>query len=194
MCSMTRGVAFFDFDGTLVKGDSLIPYLGYVAGWPKMIAAFAKSVASPEKGHPDTRTGIKSALLKRTLAGVPYEEARAAASKLAPLKIWKPLTHKALLKHKADGFTIVVATGALELYIHQLLEELPVDLVIATEMEVKDGILTGAIQGGNCVRQEKARRVEAYLKTHGPFDVTYGYGNAPHDLPMLALLDHKTVI
>lgn len=191
---MTRGAAFFDFDGTLVKGDSLIPYLGYAAGWPKTVAAFGASLVKPEDGHPDWRTGVKAALLRRTLAGIPYEQARAAARKLAPLRVWKPLAHKALLKHKADGFTIIVATGALELYIHQLLEELPVDLVLATEMEVKNGVLTGAIQGGNCVRQEKARRVAAYLKTHGPFDVTYGYGNAPHDLAMLALLDHATVI
>lgn len=191
---MTRGAAFFDFDGTLVKGDSLIPFLGYAAGWPKTLWALACSIAKPDPGHPDRRTGIKSALLRKTLAGIPYEQARAAAKKLAPLKLWKPLAYNALLKHKADGFTIIVATGALELYIHQLIEELPVDLVLATEMEVKDGILTGAIQGGNCVRAEKARRVQAYLKTHGPFDVTHGYGNAPHDLPMLALLDHATVI
>jgi len=191
---MTRGVAFFDFDGTLVKGDSLIPYLGYAAGWPRTLFSFARALLKPDKNQMDWRTGVKAALLRHTLKGIPYEQARAAASKLAPLRMWKEVAHKALLRHKADGYTIVVATGALELYIHQLLADLPVDLVIATEMEVKDGILTGAIQGGNCVRQEKARRVEAYLKTHGPFDVSYGYGNAPHDLPMLALLDHKTVI
>lgn len=191
---MTRGVAFFDFDGTLVKGDSLLPYLGYAAGWPRMCISFARALAKPDADQPDFRSGVKAALLRHTLRGLEYEKARAAAKHLAPLRVWKPLAHQALLKHKADGFTIVVATGALELYIHQLIEELPVDKVIATEMEVRDGILTGEMQGGNCVRQEKARRVAAFLKTHGPFDVSYGYGNAPHDLPMLALLDHTTVI
>lgn len=189
-----KGVAFFDFDGTLVKGDSLIPYLGYAAGWPRMLWAFAQALLKPDRAQPDYRSGVKAELLRRTLKGIPYEQARAAAKKLAPLRIWKPLAHEALLRHKADGLAVVVATGALELYIHQLIDELPVDLVIASEMEVKDGILTGEMQGGNCVRQEKARRVDAYLKTHGPFDVTYGYGNAPHDLPMLALLDHQTVV
>lgn len=190
----SRGVAFFDFDGTLVKGDSLIPYLGYAAGWPRMLVGFVRALLAPDKSQPDYRSGVKASLLRYTLKGVPYEQARAAAKKLAPLRIWKPLAHQALLKHKADGLTIVVATGALELYINQLIDELPVDLVIATEMEVKNGMLTGEMQGGNCVRQEKARRVDAYLKIHGPFEVTYGYGNAPHDLPMLALLQHKTVV
>lgn len=189
-----RGIAFFDFDGTLVKGDSLLPFLGYAAGWGRLLVAFAVSLLSPEPGHPDRRTGIKAALLRRTLAGVPEDKARAAARKLGKLAMWKEPAYSALKKHKADGYTIVVATGALELYIHHLIQDLPVDVVLATEMESKDGYLTGRMRDGNCVREEKARRVKAYLQTHGPFDVSYGYGNAPHDLPMLALLDHKTVI
>lgn len=191
---MTRGIAFFDFDGTLVKGDSLLPYLGYVAGWPRMIGGFVRALLRPEPGHPDYRTGVKCALLRYTLKGMPIDHARRAATRLAPLRMWKEPAYSALLRHKQEGFTIVVATGALELYIGQLLTDLPIDAIISTEMEIKDGRLTGALSGGNCVRQEKARRVAAYLSAHGPFDVTYGYGNAPHDLPMLALLDHKTVI
>jgi HAD superfamily phosphoserine phosphatase-like hydrolase len=99
------------------------------------------------------------------------------------------------LKHKADGALIVVATGALDLYIRALLADLPVDLVLATELETTaDGRLTGALKGGNCVRKEKARRVAALLAAEGPFAISYGYGNAPHDLPMLDLLDQRMVI
>lgn len=191
---MTRKVAFFDFDGTLVKGDSLLPFLGFVAGWPKLAAAFTKSVLKPEAGHPDTRTGIKAELLKRTLSNVPEARARTAAQKLAPLRHWKEPAHGALLRLKKEGATIVVATGALELYIGRLLEGLPIDKIIATDMEAQDGILTGRWAGGNCVRAEKARRVDAYIKTHGPFDEIHGYGNAPHDLPMLALCHFKTIV
>ncbi|MDP9195917.1 MAG: haloacid dehalogenase-like hydrolase, partial [Pseudomonadota bacterium] len=64
----------------------------------------------------------------------------------------------------------------------------------ATDLEVVDGILTGRMDGGNCVRQEKARRVRAFLEQHGPFDETWGYGNRPHDIPMLDLLDHRIIV
>jgi len=191
---MKRAAAFFDFDGTLVKGDSLLPFLGFTVGWLRLGWAFALSLVWPEKGHPDWRTGVKAALLYRTLKGVPADRARAAAKKLSPLKLWKEPAHGALLKLKHDGAVIVVATGALSLYIGRLVEDLPVDHIIATDMEEHDGILTGRMAGGNCVRAEKARRVDAFMRTHGPFEETWGYGNAPHDLPMLALLTHQTVV
>ncbi len=191
---MTRSIAFFDFDGTLVKGDSLLPYLGYAAGWGRMMSAFALSLLRPDQGHPDYRTAVKAALLRRTLTGLPLEQARAAAEKLGALKHWKQPAHRELLRLKSEGCIIIVATGALELYIGALLRDLPIDGILSTEMEVKDGLLTGFMQGGNCVRQEKARRVAEYLQTHGPFTKTHGYGNAPSDLPMLALLDEKTVV
>lgn len=192
--SSPRTIAFFDFDGTLVRGDSLLPFLGYAAGWIKTGFAFALALAFPQQGHPDYRTGVKAALLARTLKGVPEDKARRAAAKLNAIRYWKDPAYSALLKHKEDGALIVVATGALELYIRTLIADLPVDVVLATEMETKDGILTGAMRGGNCVRQEKARRVAALLLAEGPFATSYGYGNAPSDLPMLALLDHKMVI
>jgi phosphoserine phosphatase len=47
---------------------------------------------------------------------------------------------------------------------------------------------------GNCVRLRKAERVAEWLQDNGPFDDTYGYGNAPHDLPMLELLNHKIIV
>ncbi len=191
---MTRKIAFFDFDGTLVKGDSLLPFLGFAAGWGALSLGFARALLLPEAGHPDRRTGIKAALLRHTLAGLSVDHAHAAAQLLAPLRHWKEPAHSALLRLKEQGAEIVVATGALELYIGRLLEGLPVDKIIATEMESHNGILTGRMLGGNCVRAEKARRVDAYIKTHGPYAEIHGYGNAPHDLAMLELCTHKTVV
>jgi phosphatidylglycerophosphatase C len=191
---MTRTVAFFDFDGTLVKGDSLLPFLGFTVGWPKLVREFTRALMRPEAGHPDKRTAIKATLLAHTLKGVPVTQAKAAAQKLAPLRHWKQPAQGALMRLKQDGALIVVATGALDLYIDRLLEGLPVDKIIATDMESANGILTGRMAGGNCVRAEKARRVAAFIKTHGPFDEIHGYGNAPHDLAMLDLCDFKTII
>ena len=194
---MKKITAFFDFDGTLVKGDSLLPYLGFTVGWPKMLWCFGRALLRPEKGQPDYRSGVKAALLHLCLAGVPVAQAHAGAQHLSPLRVWKEPAISALHALKKQGATIVVATGALELYIHRLLEGLPVDAVISTEMAVENGLLTGQMKGGkergNCVRQEKARRVAAYLAAN-PADETHGFGNAPHDLPMLALLDYKTVV
>ena len=45
-----------------------------------------------------------------------------------------------------------------------------------------------------CVRAMKAQRVSAYLHHHGPFGETWGYGNRPSDVPMLALLNNKVIV
>lgn len=189
-----RAAAFFDVDGTLVKRDSLLPFIAYCVGWPRMLLAFAKALLRPLPGQADLKGAIKAALLINALAGVPLEIAEAAAQRVTKWRVWKEPAYSALHRHKREGAVIVIATGALSLYVPYLLEGLPMDAIMATDMEVIDGKLTGRMLGGNCVRAEKARRVDAYLKTHGPFSKTYGYGNAPSDLPMLALLDDSTVI
>jgi phosphoserine phosphatase len=68
------------------------------------------------------------------------------------------------------------------------------DAVIGTDLEVVDGKLTGRLASVNCVRDEKARRVAEWVGANGPFKESWGYGNRPHDLAMLALTDHPTVI
>jgi phosphoserine phosphatase len=99
-----------------------------------------------------------------------------------------------LFDHHAKGHTIVIASGGLDLYLPALVKDLPPCAVICTEMEIKDGIITGEMTNGNCVRQRKAELVAAYMAAHGPFDASWGYGNFPHDLPMLELVKYRTIV
>ncbi|WP_119680059.1 HAD family hydrolase [Indioceanicola profundi] len=195
------GLAIFDFDGTLVQGDSLLPFLELVAGRTRARTALLRAVRASvwdravRSGREDSRTAVKAGLLKRTLKGVPVEQARAAAKQLGAWIRWNPTILEALRRHADRGDRVVVATGALKLYMPDLLGDLPVDDLIATEMEIADGILTGRMcHGGNCVREEKARRITEYLERNGPFATTYGYGNRPSDLPFLALMEHPVVV
>ncbi|HEY0835268.1 MAG TPA: HAD family hydrolase [Azospirillum sp.] len=197
----TRGVAFFDFDGTLIHGDSLLLFIAEVIGRRRTHLAFADAIRSAGHRHVrgrgpgvDFRGSVKSILLKRTLNGLPLAEAAAAAERLAAKLRWYEPTLEALHTHRAAGRRVVVATGALDVYMPALLSGLPVDDVLATGMEVADGRLTGRLATGNCVRADKAERVGAWLAQHGPFTETWGYGNRPSDLPMLALLHRKIVV
>lgn len=196
---MTRRIAIFDFDGTLVGGDSLLPFLERVAGRARARLIFARALrvglmrarANPDD---DLRTRIKAGMLSRALAGVPLARAQAAAEDLRHWPRWFEPTLSALRRHADAGDRVVVATGGLSLYIPTLLEGLPVHHILATDMEVAGDMLTGQMQGGNCVRAEKARRVSALLMEYGPFEESHGYGNRPSDLPFLALMSHANVI
>jgi len=197
----TPGVAFFDFDGTLIHGDSLPLFIAEVIGRHRTRLAFADAIRSAGHRHvrgrgpgADFRGSVKSILLKRTLSGLPLAEAAVAAERLARKLRWYQPTLDALHAHRAAGRRVVVATGALDVYMPALLHGLPVDDVLATGMEVVDGRLTGRLATGNCVRFDKAERVGAWLAQNGPVGETWGYGNRPSDLPMLALLNQKIVV
>ena len=195
------GVAFFDFDGTLVRGDSLPMFIAEVIGKRRTHLAFADAIRSAGHRHlrgrgpgVDFRGSVKAILLKRTLRGLSLADAHAAAERLAAKLRWHTPILQALRDHRRAGRRVVVATGALDVYMPFLLKGEAVDDLLATEMEVRDGRLTGSLATGNCVRDDKAGRVRAWLSANGPVGETWGYGNRPSDLPMLALLDKRVVV
>jgi HAD superfamily hydrolase (TIGR01490 family) len=196
-----RGIAVFDFDDTLVEGDSLPRFLAAVAGAGRMRLAVAAAVTGASLAHvrghapgADWKGSVKALLLARTLAGVTVDEARAAAAELARRLRWKRPVLEALHRHAESGVQIVVASGALDVYLPTLLAGLPVHAVYATPAEVREGRLTGRLAGENCVRAAKARTVTGHFAAHPGHGPTWGYGNRPSDLPMLALVDHPTVV
>lgn len=196
-----QGVAFFDFDGTLIHGDSLLMFVAEVIGRRRTRMAFADALRSATHRHlrgrgpgVDFRGSVKAILLKRTLHGLPLGDAHAAAERVAAGLRWYTPILDTLHEHRRAGRRVVIATGALDVYMPALLRGIEVDDVLATGMEVHDGRLTGRLATGNCVRLDKADRVRAWLSAHGPFGETWGYGNRPSDLPMLALVDRRVVV
>jgi len=203
MNSSFRPIAFFDFDGTLVHGDSFFPFLGFLAGWHKLIGCFVttilslawKKIASPDDpALDDPRSYIKKRLLDILVAGRSMGELPAVLDQMRLWIQWNPLIKQALLDHHTKGHHVVVASGGLDLYLGRLLKDMPVDAVICTQIGTEGGTITGQMTNGNCVRQRKAELVAEYIRQHGPFGESWGYGNLPHDLPMLELLKHRIVV
>lgn len=193
---MKKSVAFFDFDGTLVKGDSLWPFLLAAAGRGRCVRGLCRAAMARIFGRKgvDKRTVFKDVLLEESLKGVSLSVLPEACARLKCWARWIEPSVLAMKDLHAQGVRIVVASGSLDLYLSKMLEELPVDDILCTRMQNANGVLTGRVVDGNCVRQEKAVRVAAYLKEHGPFEESWAYGNAPHDLPMMRLVDHGVVI
>ena len=195
----STGIAVFDFDDTLIAGDSLPRFLEEVAGVVRtrvaVVGAVAGALAAHGVGRPvgvDLFGSVKALLLRATLKNIPESATYDAARRLKARLRWLTPQLEALHRHAAAGHRIVVASGALGVYLPILLEGLPVDHVLATDMEIRDGRLTGRLASGNCVRAEKAQRVRPLLAAAG--GPSWGYGNRPSDLPMLALVDHPIIV
>ncbi len=195
-----KRVAIFDCDDTLIHGDSLMPFLVYAAGRARAYAALAIALAGyPLHGlrnrpQETLRTYLKSRLLHRLLKGKRRADLAAATAQIMSWRKINPPMIKALQEHKEKGDVIVIASGSLDLYLPELLYDMPYDALICTTIGIEDGVITGCMTQGNCVRQRKAERIREWLDANGPFEESFGYGNYPHDVPMLNLVKHRIIV
>ena len=61
---------------------------------------------------------------------------------------------------------------------------------IATELDERNGRLTGRYRNGECTGAEKARRIRAQFALDR-YDHVYAYGDTAEDREMLALADRR---
>lgn len=190
---MKRAVAIFDFDGTLVQDDSLPVFVSCCVGWPRTVLAALVAFACSFSAT-DRRTAFKALWLKLTLRGFAVERLPVVLERLEQKLGWIEQSLARLKWHKERGDIIVIASGGLDVYLPYILRAYAPDHFLCTALERVEGRLTGTMVGGNCVREEKARRVQELLKNLGVHGEVWSYGNLPHDLPMLRLATHQVIV
>lgn len=182
-------VAAFDLDGTLSKHDTLIPFLRRAVGTRRVAWSLARGSGLLLRARRDRslRDAAKEALLVATIGGRPESELRAVGRELAPIVSLRDDVVAHLRRHQAAGHETVLVSASPALYVDAVADVLGVDSVVATELEVVDGLVTGRYAGRNCRADEKLRRLLEWL---GDRDVElHAYGNSPDDDAMLAQAD-----
>ena len=91
--------------------------------------------------------------------------------------------------HKANGDTVVVVSASLELYVQPWCDSMGLPY-IATELEERQGRLTGRMLGGECTGPEKAVRVRRRYDLQ-QFREIYAYGDTDEDSELLALANRR---
>jgi phosphatidylglycerophosphatase C len=192
--SGSRSVAAFDFDGTLTRHDTLVPFLARAAGWPRTAIAFARfapRIALAGNGHED-RDAAKERLLIHLLAGRRYEDVEALGEiyghELVTRTI-RPEMREIVDWHRSQGHDVVIVSASLDLYLRPVARLLGVHELLCTSLEVDgNGMCTGRMLGGNCRGPAKATRLRAYVGG-GPVEL-WAYGDSAGDTEMLAMADH----
>ncbi|MEM7046589.1 MAG: HAD-IB family phosphatase [Pseudomonadota bacterium] len=192
-------MAVFDFDKTLTRRDTLVPWLVALCGAGAVHRAILIATAAMVRpSHKKTKPEDRRTRFKRRLLGALLPGASVAAAQHAALNTrfsWHRRGLAALARHRQDGDEILIATGACDVFIAPILQKtFGLEAYLATRLKIENGILTGALDDVNCVRQDKAALIKTWLRAHGPFDRIYGYGNAPSDLPFLSLTDHPHLV
>lgn len=187
---MKKGIAFFDFDGTITTKDTLLEFIRFSAGSRGLYAGFL--LQSPwimaYKAKLISNQAAKERVLRHFFRGEELESFNrrcSAFAKEALPALIRPGALEEIAKLKAEGSVVVIVSASPENWIRDWAKTQEVEL-IASQLEVINGRLTGKILGRNCHGEEKVRRI---LEKHAPSEYAeiYAYGDTGGDRPMLKL-------
>lgn len=194
-----RRVAAFDFDGTLSRRDTLIPFLVRAAGRRRFAAAAARvGLSGARRDVPlGDRDEVKVALLSELFAGRAEDEleslGRIYARDLLANQL-RPEVLDRLRRHRHAGHEVLFVSASLAYYLEPLADELELQGVLAVQPAVDQGRLTGALARPNVRAAEKAARLREWLgaPAEGPLVGVelWAYGNSSGDHALLAMADH----
>ena len=187
-------LALFDFDGTITTRGMFPDFVRLAV--PRRRLVLGKVLLAPLiAGY---KLGLVSGSVVRAaivrfgfsglrLAVVETHGLHFAQSAIAP--VLRPEALERINWHKSQGDTIVVVSGALDVYLRHWCNANQLALVCSS-LEHRHGVLTGRYQGPQCVLDEKARRVrEAYDLSS--YSCIYAYGDTREDLGLLSLAHER---
>lgn len=195
-------VAFFDLDGTLIKGSANIPLA---------IAAFRQGFVSPGELFADLRNGL-SFLLKGAsdersaevrdrilgaVAGRPQQDIVALADHFMD-DLLAQVTPEAATELAAQGDAgrarVILSASPTEI-VGRLADELGLEYGVGTTSEVVAGRYTGRLLGPFCYREGKAAIMGELAEANGwDLAACYAYSDSVSDLPMLELVGNPVAI
>lgn len=98
-------------------------------------------------------------------------------------------------EHLKAGHSVAIATSAVRQVAEPLARELAIPHLVCSELEVRDGELTGSFNWPLCYGQGKLERAEALLRSLGArLEQTAFYTDSITDLPLLEAVGHPIVV
>ncbi len=199
---LLKSYALFDFDDTLIHGDSIVKMCLY---------ACKKRLMNPLSLLPiglmaglylcGLTTAEKSKQRSmRFLKGMSEEQANALAEDFCREVLVPKLYAQGVSEMKArakEGCEVWLVSASPSFYLEPLIKVLPLSGVIATRMYVEGGVHTGLLAGENCRNVQKPLRLAEVLAARGDmldYASSYAYGDSAGDAPMLALCGRKVAV
>jgi len=183
--------AYFDFDGTVIDGYSAMSFYRHRlrnGGIP--IPEVLRTVALGLRGV-ETSDDF-SELLELSLGswqGLPVGDVEELGRRIFRSEIAGRLHREmwdVVQAHLARGHRVVLASSATRFQVEPMADELGAHAVLATQLEVVDGVLTGRVQGATLWGDGKAAAVRADIAENGVDpELSFAYSNGDEDVPFL---------
>jgi phosphatidylglycerophosphatase C len=191
----SRILALFDFDGTLTEKDTLTEFIRFFCR--KENRKYLKSFFHIpmwlfNKLGVISNQRARRELIKMYFRGTPTDLLCSIAEEFVAQKLPQLFNQKALEKlqwHKEQGHEIVVVSATPSLWIRIWAYDLNIK-VIASELEIYEGVYSGKFSTRNCNGAEKVKRIKAALRLN-EYNYIYAYGDTGGNKQMLNLADES---
>lgn len=187
-------LVLFDFDGTITSKDTLLKFTRFACGNFAYFLGLAL-LAIPLTLHKINLIDAQKAkelFLGYYFKGLKYsyfnEKCEQFGKQILP-KIIRPLALEAIRNHQNRGSRILIVTASANEWISAWAIQNGIE-VIATQLEIKNGELTGKILGKNCNGNEKVSRLREVVELDH-YDEIVAYGDSKGDMPMLKIAHQK---
>lgn len=198
--SISIDVALFDVCGTLVNTDTIFSYLAFLLRTRYRKNILKRSRYIYIRGMLKLRLYSgdrgKAALIRLT-SGLKEEEldiiAKAFLENVLSAK-WKTPVLDILRKLKERNTRVLLVSGGLDLYLKYLAAYLDVEL-IATEIEIRNGRVTGKIIGAHCSGVNKVHKLlPNKIFGNADYDRIMIFSDSVSDLPLFNLGKYKVAV
>ncbi|HPG10951.1 MAG TPA: HAD family hydrolase [Chitinophagaceae bacterium] len=191
---MKPGIAFFDFDGTITKKDTLLEFIKFTNGSFKFALGFL--INSPwliaYKLRVISNQKAKERILKFFFGGMEASLFNDHCQKFFDQKIPQLIRQKSIIEINrlaAEDVEVVIVSASPENWVRLWAEKINADC-LSTRLRIDNNRISGYILGKNCYGDEKVKRIkEKYSLSE--YDQIYAYGDSKGDKQMLDLAKVK---
>ena len=183
--------ALFDFDGTVISGYSVMAFIreqirrGHLS--PRELAELVSAMGSFGLGD----SGFSAMLLAASqfLRGIREDSYANFGEELFESHIARqiyPESRALIQAHLDKGHTVAIISSATPYQVRPAARELGVEHVLCSELEVKDGVFTGAVVKPTCFGQGKVIAAEKLVEQFGvDLDKSFFYSDSYDDIQLL---------
>lgn len=192
--------AFFDFDGTLIAGYSASAfYEDRVRRREFSAGELARSLlAGAEIALRGADVSKLMGVAVASWAGRREEEVQQLFDRLFAQRIAGmvyPQARELVRAHRHAGHTVVLASSATRYQLAALADDLEIEDVLCSEVEVVRGVFSGYLEGEVLWGDAKARAVSGFADARGvDLDRSFAYANGDEDVPFLELVGNPRAL
>jgi HAD superfamily hydrolase (TIGR01490 family) len=186
-------IAAFDFDGTITSCDTLPVFIRFTSTVRKQFFGTLQMLPSLLlfKLKLISNSKAKEKLFAIFFAGMSIENFNQLAEAFIPLieKKLKPEAMDKIRWHQERRHQVVIVSASAENWIQPWASKYGIDMVLATQLQVKNQVITGKFLTKNCYGEEKVCRLLKEFPNKASY-ILYAYGDSNGDKELLALADH----